>query len=283
MAALLALLTAVSWGTTDFLAGFVTKRNKESAVTFWRLLITLPITSLLALVTPGSFYMDDALFVIAAGVCCMFALLTLSRGLAIGNMGIVAPIAGVVSAGVPVLYGVATDEKLSVIQFAGIALALIGIVFMSISTEKDSKSSEAGDRENRLGTLLGFAAGLFFAAQFILLHHTHDDAGLKALPLFFLIQVVLLGLFFIVVRQKPIIEPSSRKLVILIAFIDPSGTGLFLLANQVGGMLSAVSVLSSLYPAVTVLLAHKFLRERFGHHHRLGLISILTGLVCLNL
>jgi len=245
----IALPTAVAYGIADFTGGLAARRAPVLAVTavvqVAGLLALLPVIFLL----PGR--PSAAALVIGglAGVAGAAGLLLYLRALAVGPMGVVAPLSAVVGAGLPLVVGVLGGERPGPLTLLAVAVALVAILLATAGTP--------GVATSRSGPALGLAAGVGFGFFFIGLDATPPDSGLWPLLAGRVATVTLL--VALVAARRSAARPNS--LMIISGVADTAANAGFLMATRVGELgISAVVV--SLYPVVVVLLARIVLRER---------------------
>ncbi len=205
----------------------------------------------------------------------MLGLFAYYRGMATGTMSVVAPIAGV-SAVVPVLFGIATGDSPSSTQAAGIGCALLGVGLASIEHQA------GGRRRIAAGVGLALLAAAGFGFYFPWMHAAGKVDFLWA-SLVFRWTALLLVAGIVAARRAPV-ALSRRNLAIAAAvgIGDTLGNGLFA-ASSAHGLVSLTSVLASLYPIVTVLLAAAVLHERVAPLQRAGIALTLSGVVLISL
>ncbi len=249
MAVLLASLSSLTWGISDFVGGRTTRRAAVFVVVFWSQLVGLAVAGAAAPLFGGSLSLQSAVWGALGGLGGSVGILALYRGLARGRAAVVAPVAAVTGAGVPLVFGVAGGDRPVFTAWLGIGLALPAIWLVSRSHRHESAAG-FGD---------GIIAGLGFGAFFVLLAQTADDAGLWPLVPARAASIVMVGTV-LALRRNTAVRLTSP---LLIGGIVVAGTGdmvanmLYLSATQ-RGLLSVVGVLASLYPAVTVALARVF-------------------------
>ncbi len=187
------------------------------------------------------------------GLFGMLGIVALFAGLGRGAMGVVAPITAVLSAVVPVIVGFALGERPSGLAVGGMALGLVAIVAVS------APGTRAGVVD-RYAILLAVAAGLGFGVFFVFLGQTTAEAGMWPLVT---ARAVSVPLIVAMARSRGGVLPgyAARKLAVTSGVIDMGANALFIAAAQ-RGLLSIASVLASLYPVVTVVLAWVVLHER---------------------
>ena len=193
------------------------------------------------------------------------------RALAEGPMSVIAPVSGLMAAVIPAVVGVASGDHLSFAAFGGIALCLVAICFVSM--EKD----EGAVRRMR-GPVLAVLAGTGFGAFFVLIQHG-DDGTLWPLAVSKAVGVLMVVAAAAMARQSPaplLRDRLTLGIALLAGALDVLGNALYVLAAR-AGMLSVAGVLSSLYPASTVLLARLVYGERLRLIQRVGLVVAVAG------
>ena len=271
MAAVLALISAAMWGLADFIAGTATRRLKALAVVGASQFFGLLSIAAFAAVT-GAFgsALDDTrwvLWAVASSLTGFVGLALLYAALATGVMGIVSPIASL-GVMVPLIAGVLAGEKPSAAQGLGVALALVGIVLAS----GPELTGGAPVRPVALatGAALLLGTSLFALARGSEYNVTMTLVGMRALTVSILLAAALL------LRTAGGVTAADVPVLAVIGFFDVAANLTFGVASTLG-LLTIVSVLGSLYPVTTVLLA------RFVHHERLraiqyvGVVAALAG------
>jgi drug/metabolite transporter (DMT)-like permease len=266
----LALGASLSWGLADFFGPL-----KGRTLGALRVLVYVQLGGLLAIALivairakgPAS---ATALLAIPAAISGTLGLYAYYRGIAVGAISIVAPIAGI-SAVIPVAVGIASGDRPSPWQWAGIATSLVGVFLASRENE--------GGRRVAAGVGLALLAAIGFGSFFVLLDRATEDGGAPwSLLLVRAGEVALLGALALV--RSPTMPSGLRDAapLLLIGTIDFAATAFFALATK-QGLLSIVSVVGSLYPAVTVVLARVVLAERVARSQEVGVVLTLAGVV----
>jgi len=268
MAALLALASAATYGAADFLGGLSSRRAPAVAVTLVSQAAGLAVLLAVVAVLGGSPTRADLAWGAAAGLAGGVGLLLLYRGLAGGTMSVVAPITAVCAAAVPVAAGLAMGERPSAPALGGVVVALLAIVL--VSREEAPAGAPRGPvaASVRTALLAGVAFGLFF----VLLERTGEGAGLWPLVSARFGSIALLAAIGRAAREPLAVPRAALGGVLAAGILDMTANVLYLLAVR-EGLLSLVAVLSSLYPASTVLLATVILRERLHPVQRTGLAA----------
>lgn len=263
MGILLALGAAAAYGLSDFIGGLASRRTTPWPVALLGALGGLVGAAALSLAVPGDPTTADLLWGAASGLGSGVGTVFLYRGLANGRMAVVAPVSAVGAAVVPVVVGVATGERPSALVVTGIAVALPGIWLVARMPETS---------DDRTGGLLdGLLAGLGFGVLFVALGQVPDGAGfwpLAASQGAALVTVCLIASAL----QAPWVPTAASEWWGAAAGLVASGAVLmFLLATQTG-LLTVAAVLTSLYPAFTILLAALVLREHIYRTQGAGLV-----------
>lgn len=263
--------SAVTWGAGDFSGGFATKRNHVFTVILLSQMVGALLLVILALLfAEGMPHMKYLLFGALAGIFGAFGLVALYRGLAVGRMGIVAPISAVVTAFIPMVFAFFNEGLPPKMQILGFFIALLAVWFLS---------SSVGGVKTRLNELLlPVAAGAGFGLFFIFIDRVSDEAILWPLVAARLGSLCLVSTFFLIRRRQMEIPARGQFLFIALAGIfDTGGNAFFALATRLG-RLDTSAVLSSLYPAATVMLAWLILKERLSHKQWFGVVAALLAL-----
>jgi len=285
MGILLGLLTALTWGGADFLARFATRRIGTLRAMFYMqgigfvlLTIFLPWLGGWGHLTDGSGWRPWAWGLLAGGINA-FSTLALYRAFEIGKMSVVAPLSASYPA-LTLLLSRLSGEQLTGVRTAGIFCVLLGAIVVA----RGEKAPDAGDTAamSRSGAGIGCAilAGIGFGFLFWLL-------GMQIVPRVGATQTVWMirltsttvAAILIFAGRQPFRLPrdNTKWLVSTMGFLD---TGAFIISNRGMQMehIAVVSVLGSLYGAVTVALAAVFLRERISRWQLAGIVTIFAGI-----
>lgn len=275
MTVLLALVAAFFYGLSDFLGGVFSRRTSVWAVGLLACAGAAVGSVLIALFSSGDPSRADFSWALLAGVGSGSGTAFLYRGLAAGRMGVVAPVSAVGAVLVPLAVGVATGERPAAVGWLGIALALPGIWLVS---REDSGAPVGGSS----GLVDGVLAGLGFGALFAGLGQVPDSAGYWPLVGTQLVSIASLALIAVVVGGNP--RPRRRAdLGGLLAGALASLAVLFFLLATSHGLLSVAAVITSLYPAFTVLFAITLLREHVHRTQSVGLAFCALSVVLVSL
>jgi drug/metabolite transporter (DMT)-like permease len=268
----LALGASLSWGVGDFFGPLKGRTLGALPVLLYVQLGGL-LSIVLVVAIRGKGPTDaTALLAIPAAISGTLGLYAYYRGIAVGAISIVAPIAGV-SAVIPVAFGIATGDRPSTWQWAGMATSLFG-VFLA------SREKEGGGRV-AAGVGLALLAALGFGGYFPPMHAA-GNADFWWASLIFRLTSTCVILAAVAVRRPALGVPAVQIPVLaLIGTCDMLGVLLFAAAST-SGLVSITSVLASLYPIVTVLLARVVLKERVARSQELGVVLTLTGVALIS-
>jgi len=268
-----ALLAAVVYGAADFVGGFASRHR--SAITV--LLYANPVGAALMLALlpafSGPLSARTVLLGIGGGAGGMVGVIVMYSLMARAPMNIISPVTAVFAAVVPVGFGVIVGERPHVAAWFGIALGLLAVVLVS-RTPDDHPHGSVGARILALACLSGCGFGTYF----ICLARADHNSGLWPLVISRLAEVVLI---VPIARQRGAAVALRGRvlgLAALCGIFDASANLFFLLASR-HGLLSLASVITSLYPAMTVLLAVTLLHEHTGRLQRVGLALAAASIV----
>lgn len=265
------LASAASWGTGDFSGGLATRRNPVYGVVLISQIISAILLVILALVFAESWPIwQDLAFGALAGISGTLGLLALYTGLSQSAMGIIAPLSAVLTAIIPIVVGSFEDGLPAPTQLAGFVLALVSVWFLS-SAGKDF-------RVDVQTLFLPLLAGLGFGLFFIFIDRLSGEAVFIPLVAARSISVPMMAIFILATRRT--IKPADGHGWITIAMagiFDTGGNAFFALATRIG-RLDVSTVLASLYPAATILLAWLILKEKLSSKQWLGVAGALVSL-----
>jgi drug/metabolite transporter (DMT)-like permease len=266
----LALFSAFAYGLSDFVGGLVSRRVSPWPVAVVGQLSATLCTAAVAALVAGSPTGPDLAWALLAGVGSGVGTGFLYRGLASGRMGVVAPISAVGAAVVPVVAGALGGERLSLVVWSGIVLALPGIWLVSSTTEELPEGPSSSRASLAEGVLDGLLAGLGFGVLFAALGQVPERAGLWPLALAQAVSLPSAVMLAVVLGAAWVPRQRQAWWALLAGPLGASATGAFLLATQ-SGYLTIAGILASLYPASTVLLAALILHEQVHRAQGVGL------------
>lgn len=272
MTVVLALLSATFFGASDFVGGLASRRASAFSVSVVGLFTTMMLTGLASAATGGSPTGNDLAWGVLAGVGSGLGVSFLYRGLAAGRMGVIAPVSAVGSAIVPVAAGAATGERPGLLVWTGIAVAVPAIWLVSTGTGRGHPSGSS-----TVGLLDGILAGLGFGIFFAALGQVPAGSGLWPLAVSQLAAIPAVIGLAAALRTPWLPRERAAALGIGSGALGGLGTTCFLLAAQ-SGLLTVAGVISSLYPAATVILAMTVLREHIHRTQAVGLLLCATAI-----
>lgn len=269
-----AVLAVFIWGASDFSGGFASKRGNAFVVTAFSHLCAFVLMFAVTLLERGAFpSRTSILWALAAGSIGGFSLAIFYRALATGQMGLTAPIAALLGAAIPTLADIGMEGAPSRWMVAGFILAIIAIWL--ITRPEASAAQENDDSGRPKGVAMAALAGVGFAGFYICIHQAHGSPAWLAT----ISRVGSLASTSIAVlaTRAPIALPrQSIALASMAGCLDITGSVLFIFASQHGRLDEAV-VITSLYPAVTVVLARIVLKEHFSRWKLVGLLAALAA------
>ena len=267
------VLAATAWGGGDFSGGLASKQANVFRVVAVAHACGLAAMLLMAVLTHEPVPpLVSLAWGAGAGVIGAFGIAALYRALAVGRMGIIAPIAAVVTGVLPVLVGMLSEGLPDWLQLCGFVLALLSIWLVAGSRESTESRRGIG-----LAALAGVAFGLFLIAG--------KQAGHQGI---FWPLVAARLCSTIVMGGVALLSPSNGRPIravlwptVMSGLLDSAGNALFIAATR-HGRLDVAAVLSSLYPASTVILARLLLKERIGKLQAVGIVCAMLSVALIS-
>ena len=254
MAVALALIASLCWGVADFMGGSLSRRHPLLVVVLVSQAVGLTGVVVVAAVRSGGYDSGTALPGVLAGLAGVVAVSSFYRSMTLGAISVAAPILAT-SAVVPVVVGLAAAERPSALQLVGICAALAGVALVS------REPSAGGGTVRGAGVTLALVAALALGLQLVALDH-----AARADPLWGVATARLTSV--------------TAFAVVLVGLLDVTANAGFAVATT-HGYLSIVAVLGSLFPLVTVALAHVRLHERLSGGQRAGVGLALAGVLAI--
>jgi drug/metabolite transporter (DMT)-like permease len=265
----LGLASAASWGGGDFSGGLASKRTPLLGVLVAGQTTGTALVAATALLAGEPWPSAAAVaWGVAAGAIGAIGLAALYRGLAIGRMALVAPVSAVLSAAIPVAWGALAEGLPPASKLTGFALALAGIWLVA-------RADGPGDGREGLG--LALVAGCGFGGFLVLMHEAAQGGTFWPLAAARGTSAALALGVALARRQAIVPARAVAPLAVLSGVLDAGGNACFVLAAK-AGRLDVAAVLSSMYPAATVLLAAVLLRERVSRPQGAGLVAVLAAI-----
>lgn len=285
MTALFALATSLLWGMADFGGGVLTRRAPALTVVVVSQVIAAVVLGVIVMATGGWSAAGPQLwFAVAAGAVGPVAMLSFYKALALGPMGVVSPL-GSLGVAVPVSIGLVIGERPGLLQCAGVAVAVAGIVMAGGPQLR-------GAPVQRQAVLLTLVAAFGFGAVMALIAEASTTVTGLFLALFVqrITNVTVGGAaLYVSVRRGARALPEEGGAAVVLAALpaltfvglaDVAANGTYSIAAQ-HGPVTVAAVLASLYPVVTALAARGFLGERLRGVQAAGAGLALLGTVLL--
>ena len=289
------------WGTSDFTGGYASRRANAFVFTAFSHLCALVLMVVLALAQHAPFpSRTSILWALLAGGIGGFSLAIFYRALAEGKMGLTAPIAALLGAAIPTLADIAIEGAPHAWTFAGFALAIVAIWLITRAEpvrkpEPDDKLNVWGrallpvptqpcdqiDDEEKTGAVpkgvaVAALAGVGFAAFYLCIRQAGAGSPLWIAAVSRLASFIVTAVAVIATRAPIRLDLPGAAMAAVAGSFDITGSALFIFASQHGRLDEAV-VISSLYPAVTVILARLVLKEHFSRWRFIGLLAALAA------
>lgn len=262
----------MTWGTGDFFGGVLARRRRAVPVVLGMQSFGLLFVTVYASVTGGWASGGYLWAGIAAGLSGTAGLMAFYRALASGTMGVVAPIAalGVV---VPLAYGLIRGDQPSGWQWAGILLAILGVLAASGPELTGAASAQP--------LLFAALAALLFGTAMAFMAAGADASATMTVVVMRVVQVLLAIAFWIRWRGFGGLERADLPMLALVGFFDVSANVMYSLAAALGPV-TIVAVLGSFPPVATAVLGRFFLHERLTSLQYLGVGAALAGAVAIS-
>ncbi len=270
-----ALTSAFVWGSGDFAGGYATRRSSQFQVlamsAFSGLVVLIIAVVLWREALPST---RSMLWAMLGGISGALGIAAFYRALSMGHTASIAPTAAVIGAALPVVVSGFTEGLPASTKLLGFGLAFAGIWLVSAGSTRQGRVS-------RQGFLLACLAGIGFGGFFIFLGQV--DRGKIFTPLIIARSLTLCtGLILIKLKRLPLLSLTSNPPALLAGVLDAGGNLFYILSKQFT-RLDIAAVLSSLYPASTVLLASLILKEKVSRSQGVGVLICLVAIVLITL
>jgi uncharacterized membrane protein len=279
MIELLALSSAALYGSADFFGGLTARRANTIATVVWSqfaglvlLLLVLPFLPA-ATVSAG-----DWTWGFVAGLSGGIGVAFLYRALAVGAMAVVAPTTAVVAAIIPVLFAFAMGERLGLLTFVGVALALVAIFLVSRPPATEPSGEETTVSKFPPGFGLALFSGVSVGIFLLSLARTSMSAGMWPLIAARISSISLFVIIALVAKRTLRMDRIATATASLGGSLDMAANAVYMTAARIGP-LSIVVTLASLYPATTVILARMILKEHLSWAQLAGIACALLAVV----
>jgi drug/metabolite transporter (DMT)-like permease len=261
----LGLAAAILYGVADFAGGIASRRHGAVTVLLWSYPVGAVLMAVLLPAFGGHADGRSALYGVVGGAAGLLGVIVMYSLMTVAPINVVSPVTAVLAAIVPIVVGVGIGERPQTAAWIGIALGLGAVVLVSRTTE-DAPHGRIGPR------IIGLAlvSGLGFGMYFVLLARAGDNSGLWPLVISRFSSAALILPLARARGAFHMVRGRMLAIVLLAGACDALANLCFLLASR-EGLLSLASVLTSLYPATTVVLAVWLLREHTNPVQRVGL------------
>ncbi len=269
LGAIFAITSAAVWGGGDFSGGMATRKSNQYQVVILASLSGMVAVSIGAFIRGESWpSLLSTTWAILAGLSGAMGVAALYRALSLGHTASTAPISAITCAIIPVAFGLISTGLPKASQLVGFIIAFIGIWLVS-------RSSSRGEKTFREGMTLAFLSGLGFGGFFVFIAQVHK--GEVFIPVLVARSVTFIIAFLMLrMKQLPFPRITSNPVAILAGILDTGGNIFYLLATQFV-RLDVAAVLSSFYPASTVILATIILKEKVSWLQWVGVGTCLLA------
>ncbi len=273
------LASALSWGAGDFTGGLAARKVGAFRSVFYAEVIGIVFLFIVVSVTGEPMLASrSAIFALVAGALGTIGLMLLYHSMATGVMSIAAPVSALLAAMLPVVVGMFTEGLPDFLTVIGFGFALVAVWMVS--------QSEGGVKDilSHLSDLkLPLLAGIGFGFYFVFMNEATGSGG-AFWPMIFSRTggLTLITTYLIITRSEWKIDVSSLPIITANGILDLGGNFFFILASQ-AGRLDVASVLSSLFPGATVVLAWIFLKERLNRNQWIGIVAALIAIVLMTI
>jgi drug/metabolite transporter (DMT)-like permease len=271
------------WGAADFAGGYGSRRANAFVLTAFSHLCAFALMFAIAFAQHGAFPSSASIvWALLAGAIGGFSLAIFYRALALGQMGLTAPIAALLGAAIPTMVDIAIEGSPSRWTVGGFGLAILAIWLITRPepSHEDASARESSDNQadasgRPAGVAMAALAGVGFAGFYLCVHQASGSpAWIAAISR--IGSLTTTGIAVLATRAPLTLDRPRATLGMLAGFFDISASALFIFASQRGRLDQAV-VLTSLYPAVTVVLAWLILKEHFSGWRFVGLLAALAA------
>ncbi len=279
---LFGILAMVSWGVSDFLAAKAARKTSVIKALIWSqiagTLILIMVFSLFFKFPAVS--LSAVILILICAFLNIAALLGFYKGMQIGNVSVISPISSAYAAITVILSLIFFNEKLNALQAIGISLAILGSILASFKFHDLIKLKL---KNIAVGAEYGLIAMLGGGMLFALIRPLVNDLGWFFPPLLIKTAGIFYALAYSGAANKSISFPKNAAVFVIIMGILETVGFLFIGAGMSFEQTSIVAPVSSTYPLITIMLAQIFLREVIDANQKVGIASVLAGLVLLSI
>lgn len=273
MTQLLSISAAMLYGVSDFAGGLAARTQGALRVTAWSQLIGIPLLVISVVVVGATEVTSrDLLLGVAGGTFGLVGLVLMYSAFATGKISVVAPVIGALAASIPVVWDIRTGGSISSIQWVGIAISIAAVLLLTLE--------RSDERSDPVTLLKAVGAAVAFAAFFITISYTDEASGLWPLVAG---RTVTVPLGFLAAGVAGVVSLPKGLALRLVAFtgVADMGANVALLLALQRGPLGVTAVLSSLYPAFTVIAAMVVLKEHPNRRQGAGVLLAILAVALL--
>lgn len=260
-------------GSADFFGGIASKRANSFSVAAWSQWAGFPVIAIVALVYGGTPSPEDLLLGMVAGLGSAIGVMALYRGFSVSSVGIVAPIASTVAAMLPIMIGIAGGERPGSLVASGLAIGIVSVVLVGYVPGAGHLSVS--------GVTHGLVSGIGFAMMVVAYSRTSEESGLTSAVSGRLASAVVATIAVLVIGAPRSIERHVWVPTALAGGLAGVGMGFFVAATQRADLI-LVGMAIALFPAVTVVLAAIFLKERLAPSQWVGIVCAVTAVTLIS-
>jgi drug/metabolite transporter (DMT)-like permease len=261
-------------GSADFFGGIASKRASPFSVAAWSQWAGFPVILMVAVVYGGTLATEDLLLGVVAGLGSAIGVIALYRGFSVSAVGVVAPIASTVAAMIPILIGIIAGERPEALVAVGLAVGLVAVALVGYVPGVGHLSLS--------GITHGIVAGVGFAMMVVAYSHTSEESGLVSAVSGRFTSAAVATIAVLVVGAPRTIERHVWLPTALAGGLAGLGIGFFVAASQRADLI-LVGMAIALFPAVTVVLAAIFLKERLAASQWVGIVCAVFAVSLISL
>ncbi|MDZ4655668.1 MAG: DMT family transporter [Coriobacteriia bacterium] len=272
----LAILTSLAFGTSDFLGGLASRRESPVTVTANAHALEIAMFVVVLLVAPAAYYSTaDLAWGAVAGVVGGIGVVSLYAALAVGRMGVVAPITAGLAGSLPAVFDLSAGTHMGPRAVLGLVLAVVAVVVVSFAPGHEE---DQGRSMPPRAVALSVLAGVCFASGFIALSYTAAASGYWPLLAARVTSTVMLFAVAALFHRRLVADVPARASVVGAGVFEALANVTMLTAIRIGP-LAVAAILGSMFPIVVLLLARIFLGERLRWMQRGGVVLALLAVV----
>ena len=255
-------------GSADFFGGIASKKASPFSVAAWSQWAGVPVIVLAALIYGGTPNPEDLLLGMVAGFGSAIGVIALYRGFSVSAVGIVAPIASTVAAMLPILIGIIGGERPESLVAMGLAIGLVSVVLVGYVPGAGHLSMA--------GVTHGIASGVGFAVMVVAYSQTSEESGLFSAVSGRFSSAIIATIAVVIVGAPRSVDRHVWLPTALAGLLAGFGMGFFVAATQRADLI-LVGMAIALFPAVTVVLAAVFLKERLAASQWVGILCAVVA------